>query len=150
VLPALHLFAAAASAIGGVGAPVGIVSRISGHRVSQRIIGHFVLENLGWICPIGTAPLRSRAWTLDQRVIELTRILIVEHKAIATIAAGSTALLAALTTLATLPVTLATPTTLTRSAATTILHAVIVGRGPVIINGHSARAVSRNSDKAGR
>ena len=148
MLPALHLFTAAASAIGGVGAPVGIVSGISGHRVSQRIIGHFVLENLGWICPICTAPLRSRAWTLDQRVIELTRILIIEHKAIATIAAGSTALLAALTTLTTLT-TLAL-TTPVRPAATTILHAVIVGRGPIIINGHSARAVSRNSDKAGR
>jgi len=143
VLPALHLFATAASAIGGVGAPVGIVSRISGHRVSQRIIGHFVLENLGWIGTIGTAPLRSRAWPLDQRVIELTRVLVVKHKAIATIATGSTALLTTLPTLATLTLPV-------RTAASAILHTVIISGSPVIIDGNSARAVSRNSDKAGR
>lgn len=112
-----------------------------------------MLENLGWIHRIYTAPLGSRAWAPGQRVVELTCVLVVEHKAVATIAAGSTPLLTALTTLTTLPVALAALTTLAlpvRPTATTILHTVIVSGSPIIINGHSASTVSRNSDESGR
>lgn len=112
-----------------------------------------MLENLGWI---GTAALRGRTGALDQRVVEFTGVLVVEHKAIATIAAGSTTLLTTLpvlATLTTLPVTLPVLTTLAlpvRPTPTTILHTIIISGSPVIINGYSASTVSGNSDKAGR